>query len=263
MKKLIFFVAGALGLLALAAATSPKPVIPGFTQGTALSSFSPAFEVLTDAEQVTLYPGAYNVVTRADPFGGYFPVVSFDSPVSAYELEAFYTTNLEEMGWQVGEPYYSGGVGLHYYWQDKNTNLPWTSDLRVRIESFHAELDFSRIPWATRVPIFPASTEVTSDDVLDEYGFYDRLTTFVTNATASEIEQYYVQLLPQYGWEPGWGSDIPLGNISTGLVFGYDIGGPEAMSWGRITITVIKLDRKGTHVQIKAEGTDLPDPRVK
>jgi hypothetical protein len=43
-------------------------------------------------------------------------------------------------------------------------------------------------------------------------------------------------------------------------VFGYDFGGVEASTWGRITITIIKQDEQGTHVQIKAEGTDLPAP---
>jgi hypothetical protein len=186
LKKLIFFISGALGVLAIAVAFSPKPDVPSFMQGTSLSTVSPAFQVLTDAEQITLYPGAYNVITRENPYGGYFPFVSFDSAASAYQLEAFYNTNLVKSGWQ---PYYPGSVVLHYVWQDKEASLPWTSDLRVIIKSYHAKLEFNRVPWATRIPIFPLSTEVKSQDVIDKYGLYDRLTTFVTDATSDEIEQ--------------------------------------------------------------------------
>ena len=220
-----------------------------------------------NAEKIPLYPNAENVEHSEHPLQKLFPVTTFETNDAPEDVIAFYKVVLPKKGWELDEHFVSRAfTRVDCLWSDSEGVLPWRAMLKILVDSSglqsgkraQVELHQLRLPDATKVPLYPGAQHIEAKDVLGEYDSIDRITSYEVNASPMEVEAYYKSRLPGYGWVPGWGSEEGVGSISQGLLYSYDFGGPEASTWGRVTI-VARTEVSGqTRVEIQAEGTDIP-----
>lgn len=113
----------------------------------------------------------------------------------------------------------------------------------------YLSLSFSLIPNARKIPMY-----YDAQDIVEKAGFTaDKrpawLVTYTSQATPSDIEAFYTDIM----WQLGWRTPVKDGSS---LGFGYGSLGGEVLHYGRATITLdVGTDRK-TAVKVTSEGPD-------
>ena len=268
MKLALVLTALAVGIaLLIAWASLVQPGSPSQPDWAEFASKLVATNDVVSAEDIPLYPDVRQVEKRDHPLQKLYPITYFATDASSFDVIAFYETVLPKKGWKLIESYRF--VRVEFLWSDPKGKLPWCSNLKIMLQPgtpgpngdnsrTRVEMHLLRLPDATNIPVYPGAMDIKVEDIVDEYDAIDRIITFVTSDSPTEVEAYYNHNMPKYGWGTGWDSLKPLDSISEGLVFGFDVGGPEASAWGRATVSATHSTGVETLVKIVAEGTDLP-----
>jgi hypothetical protein len=95
------------------------------------------------------------------------------------------------------------------------------------------------------------------DEVInEERGYLQRITTFQTEASTTEVESYYKAVMVQNGW---WFDDSPHagGSEMPGLYFYYFRGNVEKGNGGSASVLAKGQPGGITNVEIRTRGSDL------
>lgn len=211
-KKLRQFALG-IGLLALVLVLS----ISAFASMKNKSLASANVDLNSELEGIPIFPGAEQLY----PQRGEVPNDHFNTrpgagqyqlktPNSRTEVEAFYKKSLAERGWNL---VYEGtsridawdSIGLVFTWTNPNEGIPRRRYLGVSLRilqnsTTEINLDFERWPDPNQVPLYPNAEQVEDDVRPNESGFPVRVIRFLSDASPSDIDAYYNDILVQHGW---------------------------------------------------------------
>lgn len=238
------------------------------------------------AEDLPVYPGAQQVTTEHQPFP-LGDLIEFKTADTVEAIAMFYVAVLPRKGWRLlpevefrgaekSDPY----TRLNFLWSDPKEVTPYRLWLAIGVGvpptadgkpiagpvSVSVGIDKERWPSSARVPTYADAKQINVTDHAGQYGFTERITTYVTSARPEELEEYYKRTLPQYGWTlGGYGPNeedrrlIGTGPITEGLIFIYESGGPEDSRSGGVTIVPTTVGSGLTDVEIRSDGNDLPE----
>lgn len=244
-----------------------------YGSSTVLASTTP------DLGHMPLYPKSKNVKVV---YRNSFPVNSvttFDTTDAWDQVGPFYAEALAKLGWEnlnkTDEP-----LGSTFIWQ--RDEITSTSKFALNMDyevlqtgPIRVYLFTRRWADASKVPMLPDAKQVNilyRANAAIETQFpgsepvWERVTTFKTQATPSEVEQFYRSRLVAPDWEltDASNSILPPNGISFRYgISGTSLGDPPPNDYGRLQITAeLPADSvSSTEVQLVIVGTNISPPK--
>ena len=235
-------------------------------------------------KDIPIYPDARN---KFDPYST-LPKTNettrYQSDASPDAIADFYKNALAQPGWELkavdklvpDEPL------LYFQWSDPQGEAPY--DLRVGVsirgdEPRYVELGLTRLPDANKIPLYPGAAQPTVvylPGQPDDPRVVTKVTSYTTDASPSEIKQFYESFLESYGWKVWQGQD-DTANTATNEAsskagkdhandnqmtysFVYAAGGGSGtITRAQVTITTTREASGQTRVELRAEGYNIRD----
>lgn len=181
---------------------------------------------------------------------------SLRTKASVAEALDYYKRTLLDSGWHIkDEDKTNFGSGLELVWVNTTNSAPMRRFLLLSVERVPANedtsisLSYRNWPDPARVPLYPDAQSVEMSWDASKGGWCidpEQVTTYVSNASTTEIIGYYKDLLVQHGWE--------MSSIQPpeGVSFGYHGGGVVISS--RVLVKAGSIDNGRTRVELRAEG---------
>jgi hypothetical protein len=210
-------------------------------------------------EDLPVDPNAYELNLERE-YVGQWKSMKYKSTTPGPDLATFYKSQMASKGWELewASNQSNSEIDTRFTWLDPSGFLPFDLICQVDIEDTrfaysanrgpaYVNLSLNRVPKVSKVPLYPGATQVQTRDP----GTQHTITTFLTNDTIAQVEEYYSATLPEYGWSGPSPALDPMGDkpIPNSLAFGSYAGGSGA------TITIMMEDTKeGTIVGLRPSG---------
>ncbi len=217
---------------------------------------------VTDVENLPLYPNAEQVKEEPfDPRTPYSHLIYFQAPATTQDVIAFYEQELPKKGWL---PNNANIYGLSldeyrgFYWVDRV--LPFRVTLSIHINKLSdnrtsVSLWSGRTPDASAVPTYPGAEHIQVSDTPLPVGAgrVQRLTTYLSSASVTDIRQFYQTTMLESGWRLNdeGRMDMP------GTLYSYFAGNTDHPFSANVSILIRTEDSGMTEVEIRARGNDV------
>lgn len=230
-----------------------------------------------DIDKLPTYPKAQNVTVVRDWPESPIKQIDYYTDDDTQQVQAYYKQVLLANGWILsGENSRVQSVYIEFHRIHTTGQSPYglaanilidtasTQTTQVNILRTHVSTQLERLPDASAVPLYADASDVVVSYKINEHGVLERITNYNTNVQLRDLEQYYRNILPTYGWHLGGYSSnsdgsnlIGVSSIEEGLMFTYHSGGPEASFYGIVTITVKQTSNKGSIIEMVASDNDI------
>jgi hypothetical protein len=195
---------------------------------------------------------------------------AFETPDSAYAVLDFYEKALLDKGWALYQRW--GPNSAEYEWQDSKLMMPYSIHAVISAggEAPAGEgpsvihITVGPQPDPNNIPIYPDAQQVEKKDVLvtqvisqEPIKDEERRVTFATNAEPAQVEAYYKDKLPQYGWTLGEG---PGPYFSEGITFTFRRSAGVTFLTGSVVNYSSQEGGKGADERTVAYNGYQPEP---
>jgi hypothetical protein len=241
----------------LPTAAAPTPSVPVASTGATIPLTNPT---ASDVETITLYPGVTHVVYlihHGDDHGWSIQgnYVTGATPLAVLQ---YYGDHFLKAGWVLDSVNGPTGISVEshdYFWTDRTKAVSWDLAFEVSVDQINppagtrVEVTLSRQPSLSRVPIYPNAQQQDShwESSSTIRGFGKTFFSYLTNATPDQVNEYYVDALPQ----SGWAASTQRGDIrSNGIQYEWHTNGTKRQRGSYITVKATQTSTGKTQVQI-------------
>lgn len=255
----ILFAVAAVGLLAATAVWH----VPG-RSSTEASTLNPTLMTPTviptpEAEVMPLYPGAKLEQVDSSHQVANAKVIQFEVAANPLDVMSFYKDILVKKGWVLRSEVSLRQLG--FTWADPAAILPWGLDIDMPITySYNSErkamttwgtIYLRRVPDVHKIPFYPGGQQISVSKDHIEAGSNPDHKTYMVKATPPEIEAFYKNVLPQYGWILDEGTND---NITQGITYKFRLGSVSDLRGAYVTVSTKADEGTQTRVDIVANG---------
>ncbi len=267
-RKSLAFISFCILAVAILVAIGPmevslNSVAAHITGGTVSSTKLDAIPT-PEAEVLPTYPGAQAKAVAPEHQVPNATVTAFEVYAEASDVMAFYKNELIKKGWSVNLEVPARQLSMD--WSDRSGNSPWNLDIDMPIRYVLDKAQnkmkttwyifLRRVPIPENVPVYPGATLTSSDTIYKEdYGALLQK-IYVTSATISEVEAFYIRVLPECGWiGPGpKGAAITSADITVGLEYGFSLGTVYDVHMAFLSVQAKPLADGTTQIEVLSKG---------
>jgi hypothetical protein len=227
----------------------------------AVSNQAISTPALDELDVIPLYPGAEQLSQFVNSATIGSVGFAFWTDASPDEVLSYYRTYYDQRDWSLEKEVRQEEFYFSYFLNTDQKGIRRYVSLRIEMrgdKNTGGDVELDRWPDPDKIPLYPNAQETTTRYEMDPvYLVANRIITYNVQASVQEIQSYYNNSLPMYGW-------LKEGTLETpqpGSAFSYTRGRAQ-IDYG-VQLYTQSLNDKQTQVELHISGTGITMPSPK